>query len=171
MPLLSALLILAQGPATLPPTPCRAAQLRLMPVDTDGDLNGMSHAGTGFALVNRGEACRLPALPQVVLRDARGHALPAARRAPVGMHPGPVMVPLKLEKGARAQGTLRWVSGPVYDNSRKLTAARLSVGIGTGWVSMPLKVVLYAPADQGASLDQPPLHLAGPDAGPDKGQP
>jgi hypothetical protein len=120
-----------------------------MPVDTDGDLNGMSHSGTGFALVNRGEACRLPALPQMVLRDARGHALPAARRAPVGMHPGPVMVPLKLEKGARAQGTLRWVSGPVYDNSRKLTAARLSVGIGTGWVSMPLKVVLYAPADQG----------------------
>jgi len=162
MPLLSALLILAQGvPATPPLPPCRAAQLRLIPQDTDGDLNGMSHSGTGFALVNRGAACRLPALPQMVLRDARGKALPAARRAPVGMHPGPVMVPLRLEKGARAQGTLRWVSGPVYDNSRKLTAARLSVNIGKGWVSMPLKVDLYAPADQGASLDQPPLQLAG----------
>ncbi|WP_068089951.1 DUF4232 domain-containing protein [Novosphingobium rosa] len=166
MPLLPALLILAQGlPSTPPPqgdlAPCRAGQLRLLPEDRDGDVNGMSHSGTGFALANRGAACRLPALPQVVLRDARGRALPVARRAPVGMHPGPVMVPLRLEKGARAQGTLRWVSGPVYDGSRKLVAARLSVQIGKQWVSMPLKAVLYAPADQGASLDQPPLQLAG----------
>ncbi len=174
MPLLPALLVLAQGLPAVPPStpssalapqaalaPCRAAQLRLLPQDRDGDLDGMSHAGTGFVLVNRGAACRLPALPQVVLRDARGRALPAARKAPVGMHPGPVMVLLRLEQGARAQGTLRWVSGPVYDGSRKLVAARLSVGIGKAWVSMPLHVTLYAPADQGASLDQPPLQLAG----------
>lgn len=161
MPVLTALLILAQGLPAAPLAPCRAAQLRLLPQDRDGDLNGMSHAGTGFVLVNRGEACQLPALPQLVLRDARGHALPATRRAPVGMHPGPVMVPLRLEKGAKAQGTLRWVSGPVFDSSRKLVAARLTVQIGQGQVSMPLRATLYAPAGQGAQFDQPALQLAG----------
>jgi hypothetical protein len=113
MPLLS-LMIAAQAlsaPAALPP--CRPSHLRLSVDGRDGDFNGMSHSGTALMIRNLGPDCMLPALPVVSLRDTHGRALPAARRAPVGMHPGPVMLPVRLGAGHQAETDLRWVAGPV----------------------------------------------------------
>ena len=153
MPLLLSLLLAA--PAVAMPLPvCLPAHLRLTTDSADGDFNGMSHSGIRLRIVNRGAACLLPALPHVALRDGRGRLLPAQRRVPPGMHPGPVMIPRPLASGQSATIDLRWVSGPVFPASRSLRAARVTVGIGGGALRAPLKAVLYGEAGQTVTFDQ-----------------
>ncbi|CAN5233435.1 hypothetical protein BH10PSE15_BH10PSE15_10610 [soil metagenome] len=157
--MLIALLIAAQALASPPPAPaCRAGQLRLSLDGRDGDFNGVSHAGTELSIRNTGRDCTVPALPLVQLRDARGRVLPAARKASVGMHPGPVMVPLRLAGGHRATTGLRWVSGPVFPHSRSMRAANLVVKIGADTLRVPISAVLYGEAGKPVGFEQSPLH-------------
>ncbi|QWT18942.1 DUF4232 domain-containing protein [Bacillus sp. NP157] len=111
--------------------PCTAGMLSLATDGRDGDLDGMSHGGSYLVVTNKaGKACTVPGLPMVSLKDAQGAVLPAARKAPVGMHPGPAVVPVRLEPGASAQASLRWVSGEVFDKSRCVDPARVEVRFG-----------------------------------------
>jgi hypothetical protein len=97
----------------------------------DGDFNGMSHAGTYLVVTNKGgQACIVPGLPTIALKDAKGLLLPAARQSPAGMHPGPVVVPVRLEPGASARASLRWVAGEVFDRSRCVDPARIELRFG-----------------------------------------
>lgn len=153
--------LLALAAPTAPVPSCRAAQLRLTADGRAGDFNGMSHSGVEVSIRNAGLDCVVQALPALTFLDARGRPLPAARHAPPGMHPGPVMVPVRIAHGARAITDLRWVSGPVFDHSRALRAASVIVRVGPGVLRVPLSAVLYGPADAPAYFDQPPLTPAG----------
>jgi len=145
--------------APLPAPACRTAQLRLSLDGRNGDFNGMSHAGIELSIRNMGPDCMLPALPKIELRDARGRLLRAERAAPFGMHPGPVMVPLRLRAGHRAAAALRWVSGAVYSHSRSVRAASVTVRLGTASLHAPLAAVLYGQAGKPVTFDQPPLRV------------
>ena len=50
--------------------------------------------------------------------------------------------------------TLRWTSGAVFNHSRHVNAARVSVRIGAGMVSAPLAAALYGPAGRPVVFDQ-----------------
>ena len=139
---------------------CRPAQLRLSTDDRGGDFNGMSHSGIELSLRNRGRDCTLPALPLVQMRDARGRVLAARRQRPAGMHPGPAMMPVRLGAGHRATIDLRWVSSPVFDGSRSVNAATVTVRIGSGLLRAPLGARLYGPAHGGVSFEQSPARAA-----------
>lgn len=158
------------APATLSMSApeCRPGALRLRLDGRDGDFNGMSHSGVLVILQNRGpRACRVPGLPRVEALTAGGAVLPVTRRAPVGMRPGPVVVPLRMAPGAVASTPLRWVAGPVFPHSRCFTPAALRVTAGA--------VVLKAPWDGGqvcgeaggpATFEQPVLRPGLDDAAP-----
>ncbi|WP_428332051.1 DUF4232 domain-containing protein [Novosphingobium sp.] len=155
MPVL-AMLLLAAPAGALPP--CRAEQLAVSLDGRDGEFNGMSHSGTELSIRNTGPDCTLVALPVVQLRDARNRVVPAIRQAPRGMHPGPVMVPVRLAAGHRAATEIRWVAGPVFPHSRRVRATRITVKIGTGKLSAPLTATLYGNAGQPATFEQTPMH-------------
>ena len=150
------LILLAAAAATVPA--CTGRELALSTNPRDGDFNGMSHSGTYLVLRNTSRhACQVPGLPSVALRDAAGRALPLARRAPVGMHPGPVIRPVIIPAGGRVATGLRWVSGPVYDRNRKFDVRTATVSIAGRSLRTPLRATIYAQAGQPASFDQPPL--------------
>ncbi|MEG3093443.1 DUF4232 domain-containing protein [Sphingomonas sp. PB1R3] len=155
MPIIAMLLLAASSP--LPP-PCQAGQLRLSLDGRDGDFNGMSHSGTGLSVRNMGQDCLLAALPQVRLRDARNRIAPVVRQAPRGMHPGPVMVPLRLAASHRAAAEIRWIAGPVFPRSRRVHVARITLNIGAGTISAPLTAKLFGAVEQPAMFEQTPLH-------------
>ena len=160
MPIIAALLALPAAPslaASPPVRACRARQLRLSLDDRDGEANGMSHGGVALSIRNAGPDCTLPALPLVQFLDARGRVLPAVRRAPTGMHPGPVMVPVRLAGGHRAATLLRWVSGPVFPSNRRLRVTSLVVRFGGVPLRAPLAATLYGAAGSAVPFDQPPL--------------
>ncbi len=143
---------------TVLPT-CHANQLRLSLDPHDGEFNGMSHSGTELSIRNTGSDCMLIALPAIQLSNTRGLALPAVRQTPRGMHPGPVMVPVRLPGGHRAATNLRWVSGPVFPHSRSARAGKITVQIGTDVLRAPLVAVLYGEAGKPITFEQAPLHV------------
>jgi hypothetical protein len=150
------MLMLLAAMASIPA--CAGRDLAVSTDARDGDFNGMSHGGTLLIVRNQGRrACTVPGLPMVTLSDARGQALPAVRRAPAGMHPGPVVRPVTLRPGQRLGTGLRWVSGPVYDRSRCYDAASVSVAIGRAVVRASLRAHLCGPAAGPATFDQPVL--------------
>jgi hypothetical protein len=133
---------------------CTAAQLSLSTGGNPGDFNGMSHSGTLLVVRNKGRrACTLSGLPQLSFRDAWGRAVPIARKVPVGMHPGPVVLPIRLAPGAVANTALRWVSGPVYDNSRCYKVASIALA----GRQLPLVVQICGEAGKPAGIDQSSL--------------
>jgi len=137
---------------------CPPRSLTITTDAADGDFNGMQHSGTYLVVTNRGRvACRVEGLPQVTLLDARGRALPAKRNVPVGMHPGPVVVPVTLAPGASARTGLRWVSGPVFDRNQTYTATRARVRIDGGTIAIALRATLNGEAGKPVGFDQPPL--------------
>lgn len=143
--------------ATISPAPdCRARQLRLTVLPDKGDFNGMSHSGVALALRNVGSDCMLQALPRVAFLDARGRPLPALRRAPPGMHPGRVMVPLRIAGGHRAEIELRWVSGDVFAPGRSVRARSVTVRLGAATLRAPLAATLYGEAGRPVTFDQSP---------------
>jgi len=148
------------APPQAPPPACHAAQLRLSADGRDGDFNGMSHSGTELSIRNVGADCTLAKLPAVALLDTRGRILPAVRQSPVGMHPGPVMIPVRLAAGQHATMDLRWTSGPVYPANRKVITATVAVRIGQALVRSPLKAVLFGPAGKPVTYQQTPLQIA-----------
>ena len=167
--LLPSLMLAAQA-ALGTPTPvaapaCLATQLRLTLDARDGDFNGMSHSGTKLSIRNTGPDCTLPALPVIRMLDARGRTLPAMRQKPVGMHPGPVVVPVRLGRGHRAVTDLRWVSGPVFPQSRSVRSTMVTVRIGTVMLRAPLPAVLYGDVKKPVTFEQTPLRvMAGSEA-------
>lgn len=158
MPFLALLMAAAPLSAALPA--CRPAQLRLSADGRDGEYAGMSHDGVELSIRNRGPDCSLPALPLVTMLDRRGRVLAAVRRPPVGMHPGPVMVPVRLAAGHRASIVLRWVSGPVFDRSRSVNAASVRVRIGAGSLRVSLGATLFGEAGRTVTFEQSPARAA-----------
>jgi hypothetical protein len=117
--------------ATVPP--CGAAQMEVWLDGKDGDFAGMSHNGVLVVLKNTSDqACTVPAYPDLTFLDEGKNPMGISRRVPLGMHPGPVMIPLAVGPGERASATLRWVSGPVYDKSVCLAPRWLRVELGDG---------------------------------------
>jgi len=94
-----ALPFIKDSPAASPSAPpaCRADTLSVRTEAGDGEFNGMSHGGTRLIVRNTGRApCLLPGLPTVVFLDAKGAEQPTLRQAPPGMHPGPIVLPVRL---------------------------------------------------------------------------
>lgn len=153
--------------AAPPPTPAATAALpacRQVSVGLDGEggaFDGMSHGGARLVIRNTGPDCRLAGLPRLVFQDARGRPLPVARRAPAGMHPGPVVLPVAVAAEAEATAPLRWVSGEVYDRSRCFSPARLVVTLAPGVTATYAGPIghMCAPAGEAVALDQPPLRI------------
>ncbi|WP_368855616.1 DUF4232 domain-containing protein [Sphingomonas glacialis] len=148
--------MLAAPPLPLPP--CRVARLQVSLDGRGGDFNGMSHSGTKLSIRNIGPDCMLVALPTIQLGDARNRIVPAVRQAPRGMHPGPVMVPVRLAAGHRAAAEIRWVSGPVFPHSRSVHATRITVKIGTRTLTAALPATLYGAVGKPTTFEQTPLH-------------
>ncbi len=154
-----ALVLAATPPASALPS-CTASQLSLAVDGQGGAFNGMSHGGALLVIRNLGpKACRLPGLPMLVFKDAKGRPLPIARQAPKGMHPGPVVVPVGVAAGAELTVPLRWVSGEVYDRSQCLTTAFAAVTIGAEMVQTAFTARLCGQAGVGIGFDQPILHV------------
>jgi len=151
---------LSGSAAAMPVPACRPMQLRLALDGRDGDFNGMSHAGTALSVRNVGADCTLPALPIVSFRDARGKPLPASRSVPIGMHPGPVMLPVRLAGGHRAVAELRWVAGPVFAQNRSVKAASLTMHFGKAILRAWVAAVLYGEANKAVTFEQTPFHVA-----------
>lgn len=154
MLIVAILLVTASSP--LPPA-CRAGQLRLSLDARDGDFDGMSHSGIELSVRNMGQDCTLVALPQVHLRNARNRIVPVVRQAPLGMHPGPMMVPLRLAAGHRAAAEIRWIAGPVFPRSRSVHVARITLNICTGTISAPLTAELLGAVGQTTTFELTPL--------------
>ncbi|SEM50109.1 Protein of unknown function [Sphingomonas gellani] len=149
------LLLAAAASAAVPTCPARA--LTVATDARDGDFNGMSHSGTYLVIRNIGRrTCSVPGLPVVTFRRG-AKALPAKRRPPVGMHPGPVIVPVRLAPGGQVATGLRWVSGPVYDRSRCWDATRVGVTIADRTLFAPASAHLCGPVGGAVAFDQPPL--------------
>lgn len=124
----------------------------------DADFNGMQHSGTYLVVANKGRrACRIEGLPKLTLLDARGRPLPARRNMPVGMHPGPVVMPVTLAPGASARTGIRWISGPVFEHNRTLTATRATLRVNDGTIRLPFHAAINAEAGKPGGFDQPPL--------------
>lgn len=154
--------MLLAAAASVSAPPCTAAQIRVSTDGRDGDFDGMSHGGTLLVLRNVGaRACSVPGLPTVHFLDPRGRALPASRKAPIGMRPGPVVLPVTIAPGGRATTGLRWVSGPVFDHSRSIAASVIAVTIGGRQVRATASERLFGEAGRPVGFDQPPL-TAGP---------
>ncbi|HEX7820827.1 MAG TPA: DUF4232 domain-containing protein [Sphingobium sp.] len=143
--------------------PCSADQLSLAFDGEGGAFNGMSHGGTLLVIRNLGpKACRMPGLPRLSFRDADGKPLPIVRKAPRGMHPGPVVVPVGVAAGAELTAPLRWVSGEVYDRSQCLTVASVAVQVaagpvGTGTLQGGFAARICGEAGSEVEFDQPGL--------------
>ena len=162
-----ALALAATPPAPIPSPiipPCKAAQLSLGFDTENGAFDGMSHSGALLVVRNLGPgACRLAGLPQLRFKDATGQPLSIDRQAPVGMHPGPVVLPVVLAVGAEATAPLRWVSGEVYSPSRCYTPTTAALTLE---LADPRAAVLTAPFQgricgpaRGSRFEQPPLRL------------
>ncbi len=150
---------LSSAPAALaaPPQPCVARQLALSVDGRDGEFVGMQKSGTELSIRNLGGDCTLPTLPRIEFLDARGHVLPATRGGPAGMHPGPVMIPVRLAGGHRAAADLTWIAGPVYASNRPLRVAWVRVAIGGSTLRAKLIDVVDAQPGRAATFFQPPL--------------
>jgi hypothetical protein len=100
--------------------------------DENGNFDGMSHSGTLLVLRNLGpETCSIPARPRVDFEDGKQRSLGITVQAPMGMHPGPVILPVAVPVGAEVTSELRWVSGDVYDGHNCVSPAFLAVTVGT----------------------------------------
>ena len=112
--------------------PCTAGQLSPALDEENGNFDGMSHSGTLLVLRNLGpEACSMPARPTIGFEDVQHHPVAVTLEEPVGMHPGPVLLPVAVPAGAELTSEMRWVSGDVYDGGQCVSPAFLTVAMGT----------------------------------------
>lgn len=142
-----------------PPRPmCAASQLSFGFDDEGGMFNGMSQSGTLLVLRNIGTVpCQVQALPDLHFVNAEGHAMNARRRAPRGMHPGPVLPPVLVMSGAELTARLHWVSGDVYDGHNCISPALAVLDLPEGALRQPFERHLCAPANETQFFDQAPL--------------
>ncbi|MCU6454082.1 DUF4232 domain-containing protein [Sphingomonas sp. A2-49] len=139
------------------PLPCLAGQLSLSVNAKAGPFSGMRTSGTEVSIRNRGADCTLPALPHVAFLDARGRVLAAVRAAPVGMHPGPAMIPVRVGGGHRAATDLGWVGGSASGRDRSLRIAYVQVTIGKARLRARLAGVIDTRPGTVATFSQTPL--------------
>lgn len=116
--------------------PACAAESLLVSTDGEGgNFSGMSHAGTLIIVRNNGtEVCRILPLAQASLLDKAGKALgPFSTTAPhaIGMHPGPVVLPIALAVNAELTASLYWVDGPVFTDTLCLEPTTLVLKFGS----------------------------------------
>lgn len=157
MMLLPLTMLALTAPSPLPA--CQANQLSLGFDGENGAFDGMSQSGTLLVVRNiGGVACRMPGLPKLTLKDAQGHALPLSRKAPRGMHPGPVIVPAGIAPGAELTARLHWVSGPVYDHNRCYDVRYAAITLGKQSLQAPLSAHLCGEAGTSVTFDQAALH-------------
>jgi hypothetical protein len=151
--------LMALGLAAAPTVPpCPAAALSLATDAEGGAFDGMSQSGTLLVIRNIGpSACSVPGLPRLTLLDAHGKALPITRKAPIGMHPGPVVLPVGIAPGAEVTAKLHWVSGPVYDRNRCYDVKGVSVTIGGTAIRTNLSAHICGNAASGVTFGQPIL--------------
>jgi hypothetical protein len=154
--------LLASGCAHPAVTSCSGARIAAHAGSDAGAFDGMSHSGTLLTLRNRGPSpCILPGLPRLAFLDAAHRRLPIARRPPFGMHPGPVVLPVRLAAGVVATTKLRWVDGPVYTRNACMKVAALRIAWPGGATTIPLAATICGPRGAAAGISQPPLALAG----------
>ncbi len=127
--------------------------LSLSTDDENGSFNGMSHSGTLVVLRNlSSRACRISAIPQIEFFDKSG-PLKAKGQMPgftrPGLGHGPVVLPVIVAAGAELTSSLRWVSGPVYDQNTCITPTTLSVTVGDSRQTTPLGAHLCGDAAHG----------------------
>ena len=152
------MLLVASAPAPPSLPNCAANELSLAFDGEGGVFDGMSHSGTLLVLRDIGpRACAAPGLPPVTFKDAKGKPLPIARKAPVGMHPGPVVPPVGVAAGAELTAALRWVAGAVYPQSRCYDIAYATVEIAGTPIQARLAAHVCGATDKGATFDQPVL--------------
>lgn len=143
---------------------CPVSQLSLGFDDEGGAFNGMSQSGTLLVLRNIGRApCRVRALPRLHFEDADGRAVDAVRRAPPGMHPGPVLSSVQVMPGAALTARLHWVSGDVYDGHHCISPATAVIDLPGGTLRQSFGRHMCAPAGSARFFDQAPLR---PDTAP-----
>ena len=124
---------------------CSAAQLSAAVDGENGNFDGMSHSGTLLVLRNISPtACSVAGYPALTFMDAAGKTLAIAREVPKGMHPGPVVLPVRVVPGAEVTATLKWVSGDVFSNGGDaagecFAVASVAVKIGDGTQSADLQ--------------------------------
>ena len=144
------------APVALPA--CRRDQLRMGIGRRDGVADFVPVSGAVISIRNLGPDCDLPGLPAVVLRDRRGLPLPATRRSPLGMHPGPVIAPVALPGGHRATFELTWPYCPSV--GRCVRVASVLVSLGSVSLRAPASASLSAAPAGPFRFDQPPGRVA-----------
>ena len=101
---------------------------------------------------------RLVPKPQFVFFDSAQRRLELTWRAPAGMHPGPVMVPIVLAPNVPFTAQLRWVSGPDNSMMQCVDVASISFAVEGGNLSSALPGHLCGPAGQPLTYDLQPFH-------------
>ncbi|WP_074654385.1 DUF4232 domain-containing protein [Terriglobus roseus] len=140
---------------------CSAGDVTLSFDGRNGDYTGMSHDGALLVLRNTSsKTCRVPKRPQITLTDATGKPVAAKANVPPGMHPGPVLVPVALAPGASAQGSLRWVMGPVYDRNTCVDTAHAAITLPGGTVAADLRAHLCGQTGSPMEYEQEWLQLS-----------
>lgn len=139
-----------------PTPPCRQAQLSLSVARDDQAKKAGSESGLEISIRNTGSDCTLPALPKIEWLGRNGRVLPAVRRTPPGMHPGPVMLPVSLGGGHRAAVQLRWDARP--DATAATTrAAYLRLSFDAVALRAPVSSVLVRRRGSMTFFSQTPL--------------
>ena len=163
LPLLA---LVAAGPQVQPPAvvarlpACTADQLSIALDGEGGAFDGMSHSGALLVVRNVGPAaCRVEGLPALSFRDASGAVLDVGRRPPIGMHPGPVILPVGLAPGAEATSALRWVSGDAWGGGRCRRVASARLAIGGQSLAVAFAATICSPAGRPAQVEQPVLRV------------
>lgn len=136
---------------------CRADQLSLATDGSNGGFNGMSHSGTLVLVRNlSSEACTIQPIAHIMLVDSVGKDLDAKGVLPGArfMHPGPVVLPIPLAAAATATATLRWISGPVFENNACISPSQLRVNFGSAVLNAPFSGTLCGDVAKGINFDQ-----------------
>jgi hypothetical protein len=142
--------------------PCSASELKLTFDGRDGEFTGMSHDGSVLILRNTGSrSCTVPKRPQLTFTDVAGKPVFLTVRVPLGMHPGPVLVPVALAPGAAAQGTMRWVMGDVYDGHNCVAPAHALLAVEGGALTQDFRANVCGPAGKPPTYEQEFLQPAG----------
>lgn len=121
----------------------------------------MSHSGTMLILRNTAKApCTMPARPLLQFTDANRQPLDLVMQAPVGMHPGPVLLPIAIAPGASVTSDMRWVSGDVYDDGHCESPAFIALTIGNATVSSAFSGRLCGAGRKPSSYSMTPFRAA-----------
>lgn len=128
---------------------CSASDLSFSVDYKNGYFNGMSHSGALLVLHNKGsKVCSIPARPMVGFENTQHVTLPVLWQSPKGIYPGPVLLPIVVPKGAWMTSQIRWVSSEVFDKSKCISPAFITLSIGDKLLHSSFKGNLCGPADK-----------------------